>query len=78
MNFAYWIADCKTAGCSRHHVAKIIGKLDLDREYALPAGIPQWFDFRCRACGNRHRYTVDDLRLLTLPSLVEPDGPEWW
>jgi transcription elongation factor Elf1 len=78
MEFAYWVAACKTVGCQEHHPAKLIGEHRGLREYSLPSGIPESFDFQCPSCGKTHRYTIADLFVRTRPVLPPPGFREWW
>lgn len=78
MKLAIWIIECKTFGCHGHQTAKVIGEHEGHKEYVLPAGIPELFDFQCPTCGNTHRYTLGDLKVKIVHFQPSPGLREWW
>lgn len=78
MKLALWTAECKTLGCHGNHVAKVIGQHMDQTHYELPPGIPEWFDFQCPTCGNKHRYTTNDLKVTIVHFAPPPNAHDWW
>ena len=77
VKFALWVTYCKTSTCRCCHVAKVIGEYEGRAEYLLPAELPEWFDFRCPACGDTHRYTHHDLAV-RIQQFLPAFQVEWW
>ena len=78
MDHVYWIAQCKTPNCIAYHRASYIGHLDWTTDFALPEGLPQWWDYRCEQCGRVHRYTPEDLTPYTQADGPQPDWIPWF
>ena len=76
-DYSAWGCFCKSNQCNTFHIAHFIGT-NPGKIHFLPTEGPGWWDFGCMGCGQIHRYTRDDLRVMPLEEAPPVGWVGWW